>query len=636
MRQRALSNKVIQPDYASLSGVVFHHRAEGLVTNSTNAAGVVDVSGNITKIISMDPHITGNEFDSHGTAPTLSGGAIVYGGAGRHRHNGASSQFNNFHHRASITDLKWAVHGVIKVGSSSNPGAIYGMFGNNGTSTASKGMHSFYNDSTVNNGIQIGITKGTLSTYITLAANTNIFTPNTFIDFWIQVDKSLDQEDQVKLFMNGFRFVVSNRIDNSTTATTPTYAMEIGSCGNASVPAVMTLKEITFQDALNTDAFRQQFITDRMFKYGIAAFPNQIDGIPLSSDWDLYDTLDENRYYLTNHLCQKPSDPNTIVSIFADGTDHLFDADQKISMRISTDKGRTWSAKSDAFLPPSGDEALDHSAGYGDDDRLHLIVPVHTSGSVNSLWYSYSDDDGSTWSTAVDITSIFTLGAETVFRTYGQIIENNSVLLCPFYKQTPTATASTRMVLRSTNNGTTWTPVQIEASATYRNETDIVALSSSFLLAVTRDESTLEWYQSVSTDNGLNWTNQGALTFGESLTGAAPVRLHTFLISGTLVVSCIINDRNNDLTKIIYALASDIVASGIAGWNSNTKVTIHQGSNDNHLHYGDLCYYDNDFKAIGMFVIDPFPGSGAGTENALYTFDVPTFQYPFVKSGLGL
>jgi hypothetical protein len=645
-RRRALSNKVVQPDYAGLTGVVFHGRYEGLVVNTNNTFGTVDVSGNVTVLKSVSPHATGVEFGSQGTAPTLSGAGVVFGGTGNLRHTGASSVFNNFHFRATIGALKWAIHGVFQIGTSDDPNAFYGIVGNNGGASSSKGINIGYDDRAsvpLNNSITIAITRGTSQSFISLGGNTNIITANRILDVWIQVDKSLDQEDQVKLFINGFRFVVSNRIDSSTMVTTPSFAMEIGAHGNAAGRGVLTLKEITFQDALNTDAFRQQFITNRMFKYGIAAFPTVIDGIPISSDWVLTNVLDENRYYLTNHLCQKPSNANVIVSLFSDGLNHVPSDGKVISRRISTDKGVTWSAKSQSYDPGGTDSPGDLGAGYGSGDRLHAIIDLlHTAAGPSwttfAMVYIYSDDDGATWSSPVDITSSIPSDGLAAWRVYSTIIENDGVLMCAYYKTTSDLSSanSARYILRSTDNGANWTSILIQTGATHRNETEIVALSSTVVLAVTRDESTLEYYQSISTDNGLTWTNQGDLSFGETFARATPVRLKKFQIAGTNIIACYYSDRDRDIFKVIYGKASDLIASGLTGWNIGTKFTLHQGSNNEHLHYGDACHFDNNFQAIGMYAIDSFPNVGSGTENEMYTLLIPTFQYPFVKTALGL
>src|SRR3972149_5599406 len=176
MRRRGILKKYADPDYAGMSNVVFHGRADGLVVNTTNSFGVVDVSGNVTKLISVDT--TTHEFDSNGTAPTLTGtgidAAIVFGGAGRLRHNGANSVFNNFHYRASINDLKWTIHGIVKFGTTSNPDAVYGLFGNNGGASGSKGINGNFDDRAsvnLNENFSFGITRGVSASLITLSNN---------------------------------------------------------------------------------------------------------------------------------------------------------------------------------------------------------------------------------------------------------------------------------------------------------------------------------------------------------------------------------------------------------------------------------------------------------------------------------
>lgn len=645
--RRALSNKVVQPDYAGLTGVIFHGRSEGLVVNSDNGFGTIDVSGNVTAFKSVSPHATGVTFGPQGTSPTLSGGSMVFGGAGNLRHTGASSVFNTLHYRSSINDLKWAIHGVIKVGNSDNPNTFYSITGNNGGASTTKGITFGYDDRAsipTNNSITISITRGTTQSFIALSGNTNIWTPNRELDFWIQVDKSLDQEDQVKVFINGFRFVVSMRMDTASMVTTPTYAMEIGATGNAVGRAVMTLKEITIQDALNTDAFRQTFITNRMFKYGITAFPSVVDGIVMTSDWVLTNVFDENRYYLTNNLCQSPLNSNKIVSIFHDTVTHLYDAASKISRRISTDKGLTWSAKSTVFDPSGADSARDQSAGYGDDGRLHMITGTCTSlsgggVSVEKLWYTYSDDDGATWSTASNITSILPADSLNGLRCYCTIIENSGRLMTAIYKTTDEgdATNSANYLIYSDDNGTTWGYKTIRASAaTFIDESDIVVTTGNNLLIIARNDSTFEWTQFRSTDNGDTWTNDGDCSFGESFSQACPVRLKKLTIASTDIIACYYSDRARDVFRVIYAKASDIVSSGVSAWNQGTKIVLHQGSNAEHLHYGDVCHYNGGFEAIAMYAIDPYPPSGGGTDNEMYTIKLPTFHYPFVKTAFGL
>jgi hypothetical protein len=403
---------------------------------------------------------------------------------------------------------------------------------------------------------------------------------------------------------------------------------------------VMTVKELTFMDGVMSNSFRSTFITARMYKYGIAAYPQYVDGILMTSDFDLTNSLSEGRYFLTNHLCQKPSDPNLIVSLFDDSTGHTALTGRVISKRVSTDKGATWSSKSTVFDLGTTDRSIDPGAGYDANERLHIVTATQNSGSgVNKLWHCYSDDDGFSWSTPVEITAVLPADGLNIFRTYSTIIENSGRLMLPMFKQDSGPTSSARYLLYTDNPTSatpTWAYTTIQAAgATYRNESNIIALSSTVLLVISRDESTFEWYQSMSTDNGNTWTNQGAVSFGESVdTYGAPARLRKFDIGGTTIIACYLCDRVKDVFKAVYAKQSDLISSGISAWGVGTKFTIHQGSGV-HLHYGDVCHYDNDFHALGMYVIDSYPIVG-GTSNTMYTFNIPTSHYPFVKSALGL
>lgn len=650
MKRRGTLKNYEAPNYAGMGNVVFHGRAEGLVTNTTNSYGVVNASGHVTKWISI--LTTVHEFDGNGTAAniTLTGSgvdkAIEFAGSARLRHNGLSSVFNNFHFRSALNDLKWQVHGVIKFGTTSDPNASLGFFGNNGTSTSNKGIHGLYGDasgSNNNNVLSFAITRGSSNSFILLSGNSNIIPPNQYVDFFLKVDKSQAQESQARAWINGYEYTVFDRIDSSVMVTTPTFAMEIGGCGNATVAMTGGIKEITFQDGIDTDSFIKTFIQARMAKYRITPQPRTVNDIIQKPKLELQSTFDETRYYLTSFWLQKPSDPNILVNIFTDTVDHVYNVDRKVSRRISTDMGRTISSKSDAFNPVGTSRPIDPGAGYGDDDRLHIITDAQNgtgTGLTHQLMYTYSDDDGATWSTPVDLASSLPSDGLLSWRVYCGIIENDGRLMTVIYKlaEEGDITSSARYLFYSDDNGANWSTflIQTQGSGQFRNESAIVALSSTVLLVVSRDEGTNEWYQSMSTDNGATWSNQGALTFGEALTQAGPVRLKKFQISGTDVIACYFPDRTGDMLKVCYGTAANLISSGLTGWNLSSKFVIYQGSSNLHLHYGDVCHYNNDFHSNAIYPRDPFPSSGAGTQNTLNQYEFETAHYPSIKSLLGL
>lgn len=627
------------PDYDDLTNVVFYGDYSGLVNGATNDYGTVS-AGSVTLL--KDPlYGTGVEFGSQGTAPTLSADGIVFGGSGNLRHTGLSSVFNDFHYKASIGDLKWTIWAIVKFGTDINPNAVYSFVGNNGGASTNNGIFVVYEDRlslVENDALSLQITRGSSQSFISASSNGNIIPANEFCLIWLEVDKSQTQDNAVKLFINGTQIVISNRVDSSTASTTPTYAMEIGAAGNAVARAVMTIKEICFMNGVLNSTVRNTFMNAICNRESLS-ISSSIDSVTTVSTFSALDTVNDGLYRLSVSLCQSPIDANTIVSIYTNTTTHTHAAGAKGVMRKSTDKGLTWSAES-TIVDPSGDAAFaDSGAGYGSDGRLHLIYPTYTSitpPSTELLWYMYSDDDGATWSTPLDITSILAADSLNAMRVNCQIIENDGRLMTTIYKATDegNTTNSAIYLIYSDDNGANWSYKTIKASSTtYINESSIVAISSTQLIVVSRNESTFEWTQYYSSNNGDTWASQGNLTFGESLPRACPARLRKFQISSTDIIACYYSDRNRDIFKVAYAKASDL-SSGVSAWS--TKSVLYQGKDGEQLQYGDVCHYDNNMNAIGMWPQDPFPGSGTGTTNKLVTFHVPTVQYRLLKRHLGL
>jgi hypothetical protein len=629
------------PQYDQLSGVVFHNRTEGLVLGATNDFGVVDGSGNVTTIESCDPFANGRLFNNQGTAPTLVNDYVTIPSTGNFRDTGVTSVWNDFHYKADASTIQWTIHGVFKF---DNAAAAIGIFGNNGTSSTAKGIGAYVDDRTSipnNKYLNASITRGVAQSFVGLMQAYNIIPFGEWFDFWLQVQKSSAQAEEVHLRINRNKVIMWNRQDSNTAVITPTYAMEFGAVGNATIRGGFSYKEITFQTGIHTDAFAEEFIAARMEKYGIAFSPDAYESFTSLGEPTIIESINDGKYHLTTHLCQKPSNGDIILSITDEGEGHLSLTNRRIVIRTSTNRGATFSSKvvlhSDATNFP-----IDPSAGYDSNDRLWLLWPSATTiGGANKLWYAYSDDDGATLSTPVEITSILPADGLTIFRTYSTVIENAGRIMIAMYKQNSGGASSATYLLYSDNNGVTWGYKTIRAaSATYRNECDIVHLSGNNLLIIQRNESTNEWDQYISTDNGDTWTAQGDITFGESITAPpAPVRLRKTQINGTDVIACAYTDRDRDVTKVAWAKVSSIIASGISGWNYASKCVVWQGTGyggtEGHMHYFGLCYPNNNFEGLSMSPVDPYPTSG-GTSNVLRTMRFPTYHYPFIKSLLGL
>lgn len=643
---------ITTPDYAGMTNVLFHHRKGGLVTNTSNAAGTVDGSGNITTITSMSPHATGVSFNNNGTAPTLVNDAIVFGGSGTMRDPGSTSTWNPLHYNATLANMEWYFDTVVQFGTSSNPNAIYGLFGDYGGASTTKGAGFHFDGrsaSSLYNSATLAIVRGTSNTFILQAFNNGIIQPGQPVHIHGEVDKGNNQDTQVRLWINGKEVTHNVRFDSTVPVTTPTYAMEIGGIGNGIAPATMTLYDITIGTGVWTQQFRERFTSAIMRKYAIAV-DYTVDDITLRSHFlPLIKEYDDTQYYLPVSASQDPTDLNTIAFAAHNSTNHVYEATGTIATWKSTDRGNTIGAKVTAINPSGAASPYGVTICYDATGLLHMVYDQHTAAdntSTNTLWYVTSSDDGATWGTPTDITSSLPSDGLASWRVDNKmILVNGNELLTTLYKVTNEgdATNSANYVLHITSlSGTpsfSTTTVR-SSSSTYINEATIWTTSgtgsSINVFVAARNESTFEWTLYKSTNTASTFSSLGDLNFSESLTRPAPLYAVEFLSGSTKVIGVIMCDRDRDLAKIIYGTASNIDASGVSGFNLATKHVIAQGYSNRHYHYGAVINPYNDFRAIAFYPFDEFPASGPGTANTIQLFYLPTKNYPSVKTLLGL
>jgi hypothetical protein len=357
--------------------------------------------------------------------------------------------------------------------------------------------------------------------------------------------------------------------------------------------------------------------------------------------YTLIDTLSESTYYLSTCLDQSPLDENILLQVFTrwSSAGHKFSENSTIGFRKSTDKGLTWGTPGTAYNPAGNLGIIDMGGGFGPNNKWHGFADQHLGdGSGNNisttptLIYFTTSDYGDNW-TITDISSILPGDDKTVMRTYGNLIANNGVLMSSMYMTKSDFTSTSIYLIRSTDDGATRSLVNVYTGTTYINEGTMINLGDDELLLIARNESTKEWNQFRSSDNGLTWTNQGNLSLGESFSAASPGKLVKFLIEDTPVIAFYYPNRGSNprLLKVVYAKASDIIASGIAGWNLSTKTIINNSST--YWHYGDVCHYNNNFNAIGSYAKE---GGTAFVANSLLTFHMPSTHYLTVKTALGI
>jgi hypothetical protein len=636
-------------DYSSLSNLQLILDSTGLVNGATNEYGTVDSNGLLSTWKSLAPGPTGRDFTVQGTAAGLRlvNGIVHFDGSARVRNN-TLANWDFISYNATFGNLKTTTHITFRAGHTDYINMIWGLMGTNAGSQSNKGFRLNFDDRVlVPRGKQFSytITKGTAGAILDALTDTPIDV-SAFHVLTVEVDCSLATGLRERTYLDGALVSTTVTSASSVPVTTPTYGMDIGAVGNGAFPLFGAISNVVVQSGIETAGTRDVFISKLLAH---ANYNNTISSVSnadvdQSRVYSVYNTIaTAGRYHFVFGLIKSPT-TGKVLRIYSEGDEHIYSTDKKIAFEPSLDNGRTFGATATLYDPDGPVSGLAVSggvAGYSSDGRLHGIADVHTvigsPGGTHTLKYFYSDDDGVNV-TVIDITSIVPSDGLASIRMHGDLIENNGYMYACMYKLTEEGdfTESAQYILRKpVGSSTTWSVFTLRAkSADYINETSLVALDDNTICAASRWDGSKEWVQSLGTNNGSTWSAQVVCAFGESLTVALPPQLHSFEINGTKVIECVLGIKESVPTfrgiKVVYGKASDILASGVAGWNLSTKTTI--TTDTQYLHYGKFLHQRNSMNAIGAFARDP----ATLTENTLVTFDVPTSHYLTVKSALGL
>lgn len=641
------------PGYAALGNVEAIYDSTGLVSNTNNSYGQVDSSNNISTAgwKSLAPGPTGRDMlvvnvrgtgnmciQTVGTVPV-----IDCNGFANLKNTGGSANFNFLHYNATFANLKWTVHMLVRPGFGSDPAEAYGFLGNNAGSPNNKGLYIFNDDRTnvpAVNRLAHGIAKGSAG-LISTSADNSILTPNTWVLLTIEFDGSLAAGSRFRALVNNVAATLVVTSASTAVVTTPSFDLELFAIGNAVVPMTGQMSHCIIQSRVETTGVRDAFVATMMLwrTYLDAHQANEVN-----DRMHIYNTFNEDgtRYYLSSYLRKNPVN-GAIMQLFSESDGHLADNARKIGFRKSTDDGLTFGAKGTAVDPASTVCTSDFCAGYDSTGRLWVPTDQHTVsgsnfGAPHYLKVMYTDNDFATAGTEVDLTSLVPSDSLSTWRCHGKVIENNGFIMFNIYKVTDegTTTNSANYLFKialGANPATlgNWSVKTIRASAAaYINETDIEALSSTVLIAISRSDTTNEWNLFKSVDNGENWTDSGALTFGEALSLAGPARIAGFTHNGVACKVCYYPDRSGRLLKAIYGTVADLISNPITGWKTASKVTIVPDL----LHYGGVLHKDNDFYGIGSYCREPNPQTL--TESKVVLFYTPTNHEATMETALAI
>lgn len=629
--------------YGVLSNIEFVIDAGGLATGTNNSYGDIDGSNGINSIKSIAPGTTGLDFTVNGSGVTYNPTtkAIDFNGSGRLRYTGAASLFNFLsYHASGYASLKWTVFAVVKFGTSIKPSsASYGLFGNTGGTSSSKGAWANYANNTTNEDfLQTAVVKGTTNQYLGRMTLPGVCPSNQWIVVALQFDGSASAALRMRMFINDQGLVNNEQLQNDTTpVTTPTYAMEIGGVGNGVLPLVGSIKKVVMCSNVfsydNTVSFIRMLMNENNIVRSRSSY------LDVSTVPQIFDQDTASNYKFCAVIGQDPSNKERILSAYTVGSDHIYTADKKLVFRTSVNKGASFGSQTTIDDPTNPDAVQDIGGGVDSNGKAFIWYDIMNSGSAggNVAMKLATSTDWSTW-TLTDVTANLPADSLAGWRSYGNMVHANGIWVKGFYKFTDNGvfTNSANYIWRSTD-GVNFTAVTIRASgSTFITEPTVVYMGGNNWLAVIRHETTLEWRQYISTDNALTWTDQGDVTFGETVTSANPCVLKSFTHNGQRVIVCYLTNRNNDTAFAIYALPANLVSSGVSGWNSNTKIMWWKTALAPwHYHYGDVAHIDDTVKAFGLFPYDPYPGSGGTTNKMNYT-TMPTWHISKIESELGI
>ncbi len=641
----------IAPGYSSLTITpTLILDATGLRDNTDNTYGQV-TAGAVQIMKGIAPGNTGLTFSANAvgalgesSAFKFQDGYVEYPGYA-YLKSQQTAQYDPLSYNTPVGNLKNTIHMVLRMGQEDIVNFLYGFFGNNAGSAGNRGTSTSFEDRpniSRSNGLTSTMSKGTAG-FIIQNVPDNLITPNVPFVYSEETDMSQAAANRRKHYINGVLFAYTAVSPSTAVTTQVLIAFDIGAVGGGAAPLRGWFSHFIWQPGIESSGVFNAFVQSLM-PYTRKSNSNYFYTVDESKVYTVTHTLaTAGQYYFVQGLLRDPANANLIYKIYHNGTEHVEADDKKVSAQISTDGGRAWGAEFDVYDDDgAGTYAVqDGEWGIESDGTIHGITDWHTTiaspGGAHKLLYHRGANIASL--TTFDITSILPADGLNAFRAHGEIIEGgDGYLYASLYKTTDensSVNCANYVLRKPVGASTTWTVFTVQANSTLRvNEMSMVALDASTLLVVSRNETTGEWNQFVGTSNGSSWTDQGALTFGESRTTGSPPLLNKLQINGVDVIEAVILDKDSGTktAKVVYGTAANLIANGLTGWDLDTKTTFY--SSTAILHYLRLLHKTGNMNSIGAGALEPVPPTL--TANSLVTFHGPAFRYYYIKTELGI
>jgi len=384
---------------------------------------------------------------------------------------------------------------------------VYGLFGTNGTSSASIGAAHFHDDrssQTRNNRGILQITKGSLGNPIIYmlswlpAGGWTISTPT--------YDNGNAGDDGNLRLLDVLQAGSGDSINTPHSAANPTYGLDIGAAGNGALILAGHMAAVVLYQATPSAADTTKIVQCLADYYGMAVpFDNGANAttrIQNDSDYDI-------------QCFAVVADDGDVIEVFRRGTQHDVETAGKISKAVWN--GATWT-QSDIVDSASYDDR-NAAGGIASTGTILLFYGRYDVGG--GAWFDMrcmrSTNDGDTFT---DIGTAMSDRSQTVFSPYGPLVELPSgKLMQTFYGND--GTNYLIWVSFSDDDGATWgNEVNISSSAAlFHTECAAAYVSGAtdgaakIILVARFNNSFMAQYS--SSNGGATWASDGLIPFSQ-------------------------------------------------------------------------------------------------------------------------
>lgn len=481
----------------------------------------------------------------------------------------------------------YTVSFIGKIGTTSNPDAVYGICGNSPTTSLAHGFWIQADNRTAtpvgSRGFRYAICKNVGSSFPVNSFYSTQAVYNSRRSHYFTFDITNAVIDNLRLFAGGDMVGLTDRIRSTAHTTSglgsiivfatdaPTYAFEIGATGNGGVQKLTGKMEqfMIFDVALTKTQVRG---IDEYFQmhntYGNSIFQYV----------DHQTTL--NDQYIFGGMYAKKANKTLNVFLSSRGSAHDMTSTQRPAVQLTTTDNRPkFTLPYTNVFSTSGESVhMGPSGGYTPTGRLITVYGKFTTsgGAWNSLICRYSDNDGTTWSSEINITVPTTSPAlDSVIAHDKLVVCNNGDIALPVYAASGTSLYKI-YVLRSSDDGLSWTFTEVYSSGSaYVNESSFAHCGGNNWIVASRVEaingSSFEYKIFRSTDDLATFSDLGNINLNHTLyVYAHPPQVRDILIDGTRVIELSFVNRGTRRWHFCYITASGFVSNGISEFTGKT------------------------------------------------------------------